>query len=52
MARHSHSFYLVTVTDRYSRYVFSWELSTNPEADFCMWSLDKALAYGKSEHPQ
>jgi len=41
--------YLVAIMDWYSRYVLSWEVSTTMEADFCVRTLDKALAYGKPD---
>ncbi|MDI6794839.1 MAG: IS3 family transposase [bacterium] len=41
--------YLVAVMDWYSRYVFSWELSTSLESDFCVKALEKALVLGKPD---
>lgn len=41
--------YLTAVMDWYSRYVLSWELSTNMEVDFCIRALEKALSMGKPE---
>ncbi len=38
--------YLVAVMDWHSRYVVSWELSLNLEADFCVDALDRALETG------
>lgn len=35
--------YLVTVTDWYSRYTLSWELSNSMTVDFCVIALEKAL---------
>jgi putative transposase len=36
--------YLVAIMDWYSRYVLSWELSRNLEADFCVRALTAALS--------
>lgn len=36
--------YLVALLDWFSRYVVSWELSPNMESDFCITSLNRALA--------
>lgn len=36
--------YLVAAIDRYSRYVLSWRLSSNLEAEFCVEALQAALA--------
>jgi len=41
--------YLVAIMDWFSRYVVSWELSTNLEVDFCLRALDQALAMGRPE---
>lgn len=41
--------YLVAVIDWYSRYVLSWEVSTTLETDFCVSSLERALAWGQPE---
>jgi putative transposase len=35
--------------DWYSRYVVSWEVSTTLEVEFCLSSLERALATGKPE---
>lgn len=35
--------YLVAIMDWFSRYVLSWGLSTNLEADFCVQALERAL---------
>lgn len=36
--------YLVAVMDWYSRFVLSWDLSITLDADFCVTTLDRALA--------
>ena len=36
--------YLVAIMDWFSRYVIAWELSATLEADFCVTTLDRALA--------
>ena len=36
--------YLVALIDRYSRYVLSWEVSLTIETDFCITTLQSALA--------
>ena len=41
--------YLVAVLDWYSRYVLSWEVSTTLETDFCVSTLERALALGRPE---
>ena len=41
--------YLVAVLDWYSRYVLSWALSPSLEAQFCVWTLQEALADGQPE---
>lgn len=41
--------YLVAVMDWYSRYVLSWEISTTLETDFCVSTLERALAVGQPE---
>jgi putative transposase len=41
--------YLVAVLDWYSRYVLSWMLSGNLDADFCVWALEEAL---RSRRPE
>ena len=39
--------YLVAIMDWFSRYVLSWEVSITLEADFCVSSLEQALANGR-----
>jgi putative transposase len=39
--------YLVAIMDWYSRYVLSWEVSINLEANFCVTALDWALKKAK-----
>jgi putative transposase len=41
--------YLVAIIDWYSRYVISWEVSTALETDFCVSTLERALARGKPQ---
>lgn len=41
--------YLVAVLDWYSRYVLSWEISPTMETDFCVSTLERALAVGQPE---
>jgi len=41
--------YLVVILDWYSRYVVSWEVSANLEAEFCVAALDRALAWRRPE---
>jgi putative transposase len=41
--------YLVAILDWFSRYVVSWELSTNMEVDFCLSAIGKALAVATPE---
>lgn len=41
--------YLVAVTDWFSRYVLSWEVSVTMEVDFCLSALDWAL---RQQHPE
>jgi putative transposase len=41
--------YLVAIMDLYSRYVLSWEISTTLETEFCLSTLDRALAFGTPE---
>ena len=41
--------YLMAVMDWYSRYVFSWEVSTSLDQAFCLVALDKALQRSKPE---
>ena len=41
--------YLTTIMDWFSRYVIAWELSLTLEADFCVATLDRALATGCPE---
>lgn len=41
--------YLVAVIDWYSRYVLSGEVSTTLETDFCVSTLERALALGQPE---
>ena len=38
--------YLVTVTDWFSRYALSWELSNTISVDFCLIALEKAFEKG------
>ena len=38
--------YLVTVTDWFSRYTLSWELSNTISVDFCLVALEKAFEKG------
>ena len=38
--------YLAAIMDWFSRYVIAWELSPTLEADFCVATLDRALATG------
>jgi putative transposase len=38
--------YLVAILDLFSRYVLSWEISDNLEADFCICAVEKALKKG------
>ena len=39
--------YLVAIMDWFSRYVLSWEVSITLEAEFCISTLDRALASGR-----
>lgn len=39
--------YLVAIIDWYSRYVLSWELSSTLDTEFCLSSLERALASGR-----
>jgi len=41
--------YLVAILDWHSRYVLSWGLSASLEADFCVRTLEEALAGGRPE---
>jgi putative transposase len=41
--------YLAAVMDWYSRYVLAWELSISLEADFCVATLERALAIQRPE---
>lgn len=41
--------YLVAVMDWFSRYVLSWEISTTLATDFCVSTLERALAVGQPE---
>ncbi len=41
--------YLVAIIDWYSRYVLNWRISTTLEADFCIETLEEALATGECE---
>lgn len=41
--------YLVAIIDWYSRYVISWEVSTTMETDFCVSTLERALALGRPQ---
>jgi len=41
--------YLVAILDWYSRYVVSWEISPNLEAEFCVAALGRALAWTRPE---
>ena len=41
--------YLVAIIDWHSRYVLSWEVSTTLETDFCVSTLERALARGQPE---
>ena len=38
--------YLVSVTDWFSRYILSWEISNTLSVDFCIRALEKALEKG------
>ena len=39
--------YLVAILDWFSRYVLAWELSPTLETDFCLRTLERALATGR-----
>jgi putative transposase len=41
--------YLVAVMDWFSRYVLAWELSNTLDGDFCLSTLERALAWGSPE---
>ncbi len=41
--------YLVAIIDWHSRYVLNWRISTTLEADFCIETLEEALAKGQCE---
>ena len=41
--------YLVAIIDWYSRYVLDWRLSNTLDMDFCLESLNEALATGRPE---
>ena len=41
--------YLVAIIDWYSRYVIAWSISTSMETDFCIETLNEALATGTCE---
>jgi putative transposase len=41
--------YLVGILDWYSRYLLSWALSVDLEADFCVRALEEALMLGNPE---
>jgi putative transposase len=41
--------YLMAILDWFSRYVVAWELSITLEADFCVTTLQRALALGRPE---
>ncbi len=41
--------YLVAIMDWYNRYVLSWRLSNNLDADFCVAALERALSKGRPE---
>ena len=40
--------YLVAILDWFSRYVLAWELSPTLETDFCLRTLERALATGRA----
>jgi putative transposase len=41
--------YLVAIIDWFSRYVIAWSISTSMETDFCIETLNEALATGTCE---
>lgn len=41
--------YLVAIIDWFSRYVIAWSISTTMEVDFCIETLNEALATGSCE---
>lgn len=41
--------YLVAIIDWYSRFVLDWQISINMEADFCIETLERVLAYNRCD---
>lgn len=41
--------YLVAIMDWHSRYVLAWDIATTLDADFCTWTIERALKISRPE---